>query len=580
MASRLKLTTNSEEANAADLLSGDKIFSIPYFQRPYKWTSDKLERLETDLGKLLDDDGLTHFFGAVIIHGRRSSPADPKVFDVIDGQQRITTLFIYIMAALRILSMRGLTDQAAEYFQTYIAMGRKTRIGSNFKLHSCKEDRRQLNKIIDDLTSDAGFAVKIGNYRPEKLSDTGPKTGQLLKNYEAAKGYFEKKATPDPTQVIVILDALLERVSIVQIDVVDPTNGPKIFDGLNSQQQPMSVGDLIRNEIFSKTSSLSPDEIDYIDEHSWQPFYQKFRVSDKKNLFDSYFFPYGLIRNPNLNKSQVYSHLRDGWKVHPSPDEIVRELAVYQDSFLDLMVGGNTQNLPPEIAQRVKRFHDFDFPTSALPFLMQLTYAVKTGGLATTTAAEVLDLTESFLVRRAICGIEPTGLHSVFRRLWVDAGPSISAASVEREIRDRVTVSWPDDEYVKRSIRNRPVYKSAIAPYLIRQYDVSLGADVPADIPWTEHVLPQKPSTEWYEAFSKEQVKSLADTLANLIPLTSRMNTSLGNDGYDKKRGVYLKDAMFKSARKLAEENTTWTPAELSKRANELASWAVDRWPH
>jgi hypothetical protein len=115
-------------------------------------------------------------------------------------------------------------------------------------------------------------------------------------------------------------------MSVVQIDVFDPTNGPKIFDSLNSRQEPMTVGDLIRNEVFSRVADQSPEVVERLDRDRWQPFYEKFRQNEK-NLFDSYFFPYGLTRNPNLSKSEIYGYLREQWKEMKSPAEIIDQLA-------------------------------------------------------------------------------------------------------------------------------------------------------------------------------------------------------------------------------------------------------------
>lgn len=97
MAQRNRLTNNSDETDVASLISGDTIFSIPYFQRAYKWKLERLRQLEADVLSIVDGTSDLHFLGAVIIHGRRRNPSDPDVFDVIDGQQRITTIFLYIV---------------------------------------------------------------------------------------------------------------------------------------------------------------------------------------------------------------------------------------------------------------------------------------------------------------------------------------------------------------------------------------------------------------------------------------------------------------------------------------------------
>lgn len=94
-----------------------------------------------------------------------------------------------------------------------------------------------------------------------------------------------------------------------------------------------------------------------------------------------------------------------------------------------------------------------------------------------------------------------------------------------------------------------------------------------------KHILPRSPSNGWAEKFSNEEHKMYLDTLANLIPLSSKMNQELSNGPYSKKREVIIEDSMFKSARKFAEDNEDWTPVKLTKRAEVLSSWAIKRWP-
>ncbi len=134
MAAVGKLTNNSEESDVSGLLSGDAIFAIPYFQRPYKWKKPRLEQFETDLLSLVDDESLTHFLGAIIIHGRRSSPSDPTLYEVIDGQQRITTIYLYLSAGLKALADNGMVQEAVSLFQKYLAIGRSVKASqiSNF----------------------------------------------------------------------------------------------------------------------------------------------------------------------------------------------------------------------------------------------------------------------------------------------------------------------------------------------------------------------------------------------------------------------------------------------------------------
>jgi hypothetical protein len=578
VAKRTKLTNNSDEADISQLLSGDSIFYIPYFQRPYKWKRDNLIRLQQDALNIVDGTTDNHFLGAVIIHGRRANPSEPTIYDVIDGQQRITTIFLYIAATIKILSQNGHVDEAVALFQKYMSLGRQPKGMSNVKLHPCKEDRKQINEVLNDLTSNVQFREKLGSFTPQLLPSTGKDKGPLRQNYRSALRFLaEQYKQGAHERVQQIYQAFLESMSVVQIDVWDPTNGPKIFDSLNSRQEPMTIGDLVRNEIFSKVSSDTAEHIDQIDETYWQPFYKKFQ-QDGKNLFDGYFFPFGLISDPNLTKSDVYNSLRKKWEATEDPKEIISDLSVYQNAFIDIVCETNHQTHSKEVSKWLNRLTRMGLPTSTYPFLMALSQAIKNESIEPDKGIEVLEAIESFLVRRAICGIEPTGLHAVFKRLWFDIKEKPTWVNVRRAIQEHKTVSWPSDDDLRSSVLQRPLYGAAITPYFLRQYDNSLGGDAPKDIAWIEHILPQTMSDPWRKSYSDEQHKKYVNILANLIPLSSEMNSSLRNSDYATKAARYASDSMFKSARELAKSYKEWTPASIDARANHLAEWAVGRW--
>jgi len=579
MAKRTRLTNNSDETDISSLVSGDVVFSIPFFQRSYKWKSERLIQLNQDILTIVDQASEFHFLGAVIIHGRGSNPSDPKVYEVIDGQQRITTLFLYIAAAIKTLAECGEEVEAAGLFLKYLAIPRDTNLHSNLKLHPCKEDRAQFNYIIKDLLKVKGLKVKISGAKIKMLQPSGPVRGQLRNNYKSALRFFKSQLDQGKLdRVRTVCQAMLESMSVVQIDVWDPTNGPKIFDSLNSRQEPMTIGDLVRNEIFSRVAAENPVEIEQIDQDSWQPFYKKFQ-EEGRNLFDMYFFPYGLIRNPNLRKSEVYGALREDWRNIQDPKLIVDQLTIYQDAFIDIVTGKNKQKHSVPVAQLFRNLSRLGAPSSTYPFLMQLSRSVQDGAVTEVAALETLKVIESFLVRRAVCGIEPTGLHAVFKRLWVDCNAKPEKPTVEKEIRKHKTVEWPNDETFRQAARGRALYGATITPYLLLEYDRYLGGDQPTDIPWIEHVLPETPVKEWFQYFSKEQHGKIKDRLANLIPLSKSMNVGVSNKKYTEKRKTYEQDSMFKSARQLAQTYNEWTPSQLEARALQLADWCVMRWP-
>jgi hypothetical protein len=581
-----KLTTNAGETDLESLLSNDVVFVIPYFQRPYRWKPDKIQKLQDDLLSLVEGSSDVHFLGAVIIHGRRGNPSDPKFYEVIDGQQRITTVFLFICAIIKVMCRHGLHDAAAGLFSKYIAITRQTQLPSNSRLHSCKDDRAQLNAVIRDLLDDEELAARLAHFSFVELPIADPSAkGRLRNNYRAAVRFIEQQAEEEPElrRVHEILDALVGRCTVVQIDVSDPASGPKIFDSLNSNQEPMTIGDLVRNEIFSRVANSRPEAIEAIDAQAWQPFANRFKVEEGISLFDEYFFPFGLIEDPNLRKTEVYAKLREKWKAFSSPEQIIRSLETYQAAFLDLKTDKNRQGLPTTLSGRFARLYRVRAPTSTFPFLMQFSNAARDRLLSEAEGVKILDVLESFLVRRAICGHEPTGLHAVFKRLWQDCGGLPTAETVIAKIREHTTVTWPGDSDVVKSVCSRPLYGTGVAPHVLFSWCEHVGGELPAFSSRLEieHILPQNPDPDWYEqGFTKDGLEAHLNVLPNLLLLTSPLNATLSNRPYSEKRPIYIEDAGFKATREFGRTFETWTPEDLRRRGDVMAAWAVKRWPY
>jgi hypothetical protein len=209
---------------------------------------------------------------------------------------------------------------------------------------------------------------------------------------------------------------------------------------------------------------------------------------------------------------------------------------------------------------------------------MRLSDSVKRGTVTTDDAIKVLNVIESFLVRRAIAGHEPTVLLSVFKRLWSDCSGAPDAELVIQGIRGHKTVVWPGNADVEAAILSRPLYGSSVTRHILMEWNCSLGGDQPKTEPWIEHVLSVKPEKGWFDSFSGEQHDKMKDLLANLLPLSREMNQSLGHSLYSVKKPIYCKDSGFKAARSFGENFSEWNPERLRARSEELASWAVNRW--
>ena len=190
-----KLTNSTDETTISSLYSSDSVFGIPYFQRAYKWSEKNIERFESDLESLLDYEDTSHFLGAIIIFEKHTNPSDPGYYEVIDGQQRLTTCYLALIALAKVFSMHDMRDDAFGLYQKYLLINRRTNQITNAKLICCKEDRASINRIFHDLTTDSVFhhLIQEKNWEYQQMPDTGSKSGHAWKNYTKLEKFFDSK---------------------------------------------------------------------------------------------------------------------------------------------------------------------------------------------------------------------------------------------------------------------------------------------------------------------------------------------------------------------------------------------------
>lgn len=606
-----KLTNSTAETTVEGLYSNDLVFSIPYFQRAYKWSDAKIKRFQNDLTSLLDDDS-THFLGAIIVYGKPSDPSEPRCFEVIDGQQRLTTCYLALAALCKTFAQLGFIDDSIGLYQKFLAIGRRTKSVTNAKLVCCKEDTFEMNKVFEDLNSVYKFYNQLEGtqyvYRQMPTSSVNNSNSRILKNYKSFCRYYlnaydaaEKEAKEEGIKRLrELYYKLIYNMSIVQIVVLDPTNGPKIFNSLNSQQEPITTGDLVRNEIFARFAGKEDEEIKQLEENVWRPFYNKFNQNNNPSwdkIFEQYFFPYVLILNHTVKKTEAFNYLRDLWAKENDPRKIIKDLEVYQDIYLDLVYGTSFihqvwtnfddmsmgSSCDERIWLLINGFYRMGAPSVVYPFIMKLFHENQRGNVSVENTVEIMSAVESFLIRRNVCGIEPTGLHALFKGLWVEMKDEITLDNMKKCISNHPTVAWPSDEMFAREFKTRNLYDVKVTPYILEEWDKSLGGDmIRVNRQEIEHVLPSKPEddSKWWNYWTRQQHKECKDCIANLLPISKSLNSSIQNGEYEKKRNSYLQDSAIKSPRDFAIKYENWTPEDFTNRTNEMWEWAKKRWPH
>ena len=191
------LTKNTEEADLYSIMSGNIYFSIPLFQRLYVWKPKLVDALIADFNTVDDQEDTGHFLGALITYKEVTAASRSSRIDLIDGQQRITTIFLFLCAVVRVLSLKKEAELAGEYAKHYLFVDKiLAHERTNSKLLPSLQDRGQLNKILNEIVKNPDLKKELGpkfKYTAMSAPSNSNEDGQLRNNYNKFQNYLKIK---------------------------------------------------------------------------------------------------------------------------------------------------------------------------------------------------------------------------------------------------------------------------------------------------------------------------------------------------------------------------------------------------
>jgi len=144
-----KITTSQNETSFGEMLGNNRQFAIPPFQRPYSWKKKNFEQLFEDLIGISEEQEDVHFMGAIIMDRRPGGTTDLDTYEVIDGQQRITTIYLIVCAAVSVLLKHQKLDEASALAAKYLLATNNGYFVP--KISPSMPDRHDLNQILGSL---------------------------------------------------------------------------------------------------------------------------------------------------------------------------------------------------------------------------------------------------------------------------------------------------------------------------------------------------------------------------------------------------------------------------------------------
>ena len=592
------------------LLTPDKLFripvryEIPIFQRRYVWKqAEQWEPLWDDVEALAltileDGEGKTkpHFMGAVVIKpvGRTGSIHRGNV---VDGQQRLTTLQLLLDAIQEILEDRGHSSEA-ERLSDLVHNESKYQYG----------DPEKAFKVWPTLVDRAAFQHAMSN----ELSVVDYKMSRIVKAHEYLKGQvrrwldeFTEEGGNSNKAAGALEDAVSHFLELVVIDLGDADDPHVIFETMNARGTPLLQSDMVKNKMLYDARIKADDEgfdgspeqarLWSFDKDEWWAK-EVGRGLQRRPRIDVYLNHWLTLRN--WAETKPYDEFRVFVKYaekRSSKGETVFDIACdigdLGSIYHDIEEGGING-----VARFLERRNVMNFGV-VTPLLLWLL----SSNVPPTTLAKCIRALESFLVRRVVCGYSARS----YGKLFVGLIKKLGESPVERA--DRIVVEylsrgtaradlWPDDKELSERFVAAPLYQwltrgrlRMVLTGIEEQLRTAKAEsqDVPRELQ-VEHVMPQAWQLNWSLRDGIEDAGEAAaerdrtiHTIGNLTLVSKSLNPSLSNGPWKDKR-VALADhsTLFLNKQLVNKGPETWDERAIGDRAKWLCKHAVEVWPH
>jgi alkylated DNA nucleotide flippase Atl1 len=565
----------AQEGTFRGLMTQDRQFRVPLYQRHYRWRTEQQDDLWQDILEQYNaiaqagSDVPRHFIGSVVAVERDPDPLhDFRDFRIVDGQQRLTTLSVAI-AALRDVAARDDPEQLDRFNAKYLVNTTEPRGSERWaRLVPGEEDASAYWTVLTDPANASGH-TPIGNAYRFFLK-------RVSAMHDAGELQVERLAT-----------TIGDRLSLVFVTVDEGERPHKIFESINATGVGLSQSDLLRNYLFMALAERSNS----VYTQHWRPLERALGTDGLEGLVRDDLQSAGEF----VRQDHVYRTARG--QLEPQAGDLdvlerhVQRLArrgAYYALFLqpsDPHDSASSLGLSRRALRHLAFLRTWGASTT-YPLLLHVYGELDAGRVTHEQAESCLEALESFIVRRYLAAVPTNVLNRLFIQLItaLPAGELIDVALRRELSRDG---RWPDDELVREGIATVSYYSHGRAHQqrlVLQRLESHLRAEVDVDFDSAdlsiEHIMPQTLSAEWKAELSdnghdpQEIFDRLGHTLGNLT-LTA-WNSRLSNQLFERKQEI-LSDSELKLNEPLATA-TSWGVQEIKARAAALAAAANALW--
>lgn len=556
-------------------------YVVPFFQRSYVWNEENWDILWEHISKIAENDSNQakdeHFIGTLITKQQLSERIGEAKLDLIDGQQRLTTISLLLKAIATKATGRDkylkLKEKANELVVFDNAKGDKF-----IRIEHSKNDKDYFEAIILD----------------GDLSELKNQEHKILNCYK----YFLNKFDGFTDEKLDLFKTIiLNNVPVISMLLSANDDEQEIFDTINSLGVKLTTGELLKNYIFKEEELQSLYEEHWYkvfeDDEEQIEFWNKNKTSGRiiRTNIEVLLYCYLIIQTRSEVKlEKLFNEYKDWLKSKNTVEKtaFLEELKVYADIYYNFPEDTEINEI--NYSQDEERFfhiiENLEI-TTVYPLILYIYKQVEEKD----NRLQLLKIIESFLVRRNVCRLTTKNYNNLFIQI---ISKLIEAKGVTADILLKIltdftedTNKFPSDLDFKTAFSNEAISNANAREilYCISLYQIYNPKNdvnkLSSSSYSVEHMMPQKWETNWSKEGMSEQAKILRNkklkTLGNLTLVTKSLNSSLKNAAWDKKKKALKKYSFLKITTDYIE-NTEWDETNIDNRANDLAIMALKIW--
>ncbi len=561
-------TIQSHDIKVADVFQS--FYVVPDYQREYVWEAEQVEQLLTDIhNELAGADAVKapeYFIGSIVV-----CPGAHGVLDLIDGQQRMTTLFLTLCAIRDRFKDLGQAPPGA--LGPQIAATSTDASGVD-----------QFRYRLELQYEDSGDVLeRVAKHETDEVTETTRSIANILNAYQVAMSFLRREFGDDHAKLRAYYGYLTNKVKLIRIQTEDVAKALKIFETINDRGVGLDAMDLLKNLLFMKASRDQFDKLKKI----WKEMQDTIYGMGEKPLRFLRYFIFSRYDVDLLREDQIYSWFAKNEKLckyGSAPIDFAKELLAAAEAYQRFLDGSDQRGKKNRFLENLQLLGG---KAARQHLILLLAGRHLSEPLFDRLAREVENLFFVYVITR-----EAT---RDFERNFARWSAELRKVKSEQDFTSFIEKSF---EPAKAELAERfddafrRLYGASVQQYRLRYILAKLTQHIELEAygetegtKWLskytsggyeiEHVFPQKPNDDAKKEFGTITDVNVVDRLGNFVLVEKSINASLGNRPYSQKKGVYPQSQLLLT-RAIAERPKVGTNTKIDTAVSGLEPF--DKW--